>query len=134
MFVQEFPSRQMYRLTSADGLDWQPNTHEQLERVTLDLSFAPLPPEARGRPGIDLFSCYYDATDADRPYKGWVWAANVGNEWEGIWYVDSADGLRWQQGRPGLQRLCRRGRPELPRHHAGRPDALWAGRCHPVRP
>jgi len=98
MFVQEFPSRQMYRLTSADGLDWQPNTHEQLERVTLDLSFAPLPPEARGQPGIDLFSCYYDAADADRPYKGWVWAANVGNEWEGIWYVDSADGLRWRKG------------------------------------
>ena len=99
MFVQELPSRQMYRLTSADGLDWQPNTHDQLERVSLDLSFPPLPPDARGQPGIDLFSCYYDTTDAERPYKGWVWAANVGNEWEGIWYVDSADGLRWHKGR-----------------------------------
>ena len=71
----------------------------ELERVSLDLTFSPLPPEARGRPGIDLFSCYYDTNDAARPYKGWVWAANVGNEWEGIWYVDSADGLRWRKGR-----------------------------------
>ena len=109
MFVQEWPSRQMYRLTSADGLDWQPNTYDQLEPVSLDLSFPPLPPEARGKPGIDLFSCYYDAKDAKRPYKGWAWAANVGNEWEGIWYVYSADGLRWQQRPPDLQRLCRRG-------------------------
>lgn len=99
MFVQEFPSRQMCRLTSADGLTWHPNTHAELERVSLELSFPPLPPDARGRPGIDLFSCYYDAADATRPYKGWVWAANVGNEWEGIWYVDSADGLRWHKGR-----------------------------------
>ncbi len=29
MFVQEFPSRQMLRLTSADGLSWQPNTHDR---------------------------------------------------------------------------------------------------------
>ncbi len=99
MFVQEWPSRQMYRLTSADGLAWQPNTNAELEKVTLDLPFSPLPPDAHGRPGIDLFSCYYDTNDIARPYKGWVWAANVGNEWEGIWYVDSADGLRWQKGR-----------------------------------
>lgn len=98
MFVQDWPARQMYRLTSGNGLDWEPNTHDQLERVNLDLSFSPLPPEARGQPGIDLFSCYYDATDADKPYKGWAWAANVGNEWEGIWYVDSADGLSWRKG------------------------------------
>ena len=99
MFMQEFPSRQMYRTTSADGLAWQPDTHAELEKVALDLSFGPLPGDARGRPGIDLFSCYYDTNDAARPYKGWVWAANVGYEWEGIWYVDSTDGLRWQKGR-----------------------------------
>ena len=98
MFTQEFPSRQMYRLTSADGLDWQPNTHDQLEPVTFDLSFSPLPPEVRGRPGIDTFTCYFDPNDANRPYRGWVWAANVGNEWEGIWYLDSADGLHWRKG------------------------------------
>jgi hypothetical protein len=98
MFVQEFPSRQMYRATSADGLAWQPGTHAELEKVSLDLPFPPLPKDAHGRPGIDLFSCYYDTNDLVRPYKGWVWAANVGNEWEGIWYVDSADGLRWQKG------------------------------------
>ena len=98
MFIQEYPSRQMYRLTSADGLGWLSSTNGQLEPVSLSLSFPPLPPDAHGRPGIDLFSCYYDATDPSRPYKGWVWAANVGNEWEGIWYVDSTDGLHWHKG------------------------------------
>jgi hypothetical protein len=111
MFVQEFPSRQMLRVTSVDGLTWQGDTHEQLERVSLDLSFAPLPPEARGRPGIDLFSCYYDTKDSSRPYKGWAWAANVGNEWEGIWYVDSADGLRWQKGRQVFSGFAGEGDP-----------------------
>jgi len=111
MFVQEFPSRQMYRLTSADGLAWQPNTHAELEKVSLDLTFSPLPPEARGKPGIDLFSCYYDTNDAARPYKGWVWAANVGYEWEGIWYVDSADGLRWEKGRQVFSGFAGEGDP-----------------------
>ncbi len=111
MFVQEFPSRQMYRTTSTNGLDWQPDTHAGLEKVALDLSFGPLPKDARGRPGIDLFSCDYDTSDTNRPYKGWVWAANVGNEWEGIWYVDSADGLRWQQGRQVFSGFAGEGDP-----------------------
>ncbi len=111
MFVQEFPSRQMYRLTSADGLTWRPNKHAELEKVTLDLSFPPLPPDAHGRPGIDLFSCCYDTADADRPYKGWVWAANVGNEWEGIWYVDSTDGLHWRKGGQVLSGYAGEGDP-----------------------
>ena len=111
MFVQEWPSRQMYRLTSADGLNWHPNTHDQLERVSLDLPFPHLPPDAHGKPGIDLFSCYYDATDAALPYKGWVWAANVGNEWEGIWYVYSADGLQWHKGRQILTGFAGDGDP-----------------------
>ena len=111
MFVQERPSQQMYRLTSADGLDWHSNTPGQLERVSLDMSFPHLPPEARGRPGIDVFSCYYDATDTARPYKGWIWAANVGNEWEGIWYVYSADGLLWHKGRQVVNGFAGEGDP-----------------------
>jgi hypothetical protein len=111
MFVQEFPSRQMLRATSVDGLNWQPDKHAELENVSLALSFGPLPPDAHGRPGIDLFSCYFDAADAKRPYKGWVWAANVGNEWEGIWYVDSADGLRWQKGRQVFSGFAGEGDP-----------------------
>ncbi len=111
MFVQDHLSRQMYRLTSADGLTWTPNTHSELEKVGLDLSFPPLPPDAHGRPGIDLFSCYYDTNGVSRPYKGWVWAANVGNEWEGIWYVDSADGLRWQKGLQVFSGFAREGDP-----------------------
>jgi len=111
MFTQEFPSRQMYRSTSANGINWQPNTHEQLEKVTFDLSFSPLPPEVRGRPGIDTFTCYFDPKDASRPYKGWVWAANVGNEWEGVWYLDSADGRRWRKGGQVLSGYASEGDP-----------------------
>lgn len=97
MFIQEFPSRRMYRTTSADGLTWDITEHEKLTPVTFDLDLGPLPPEARGRFGIDLFSCYYDRKDADYPYKGWLWFANAGNAWEGIWYVRSSDGLTWER-------------------------------------
>ena len=111
MFLQEFPSRQMLRTTSADGLTWDAKTHDQLEKVTFDLTFSPLPPDAHGHPGIDLFSCYYDPSDVERPYQGWVWAANVGNEWEGIWYLYSADGLTWKKGRQILSGFAGEGDP-----------------------
>ena len=111
MFVQKSHPRHLFRLTSADGLDWQPNTCDQLEPVSLDMSFPPLPPEAHGTPGMDLFSCYYDTADTNRPYKGWVWAANVGNEWEGVWFVSSADGLHWQRGRQVLSGFAGEGDP-----------------------
>ncbi len=100
MFVQGFlprGPRQMYRLTSADGLTWDTKTHDALELVEMDLDLGPLPPDAKGSFGIDLFSCFYDLKDARYPYKGWLWFANAGNEWEGIWYVRSADGIKWER-------------------------------------
>ncbi len=94
MFTQAFPSRQMYRCTSADGLAWG-----ALEPIT----FAPLIPPLRDRGeerfNIDVFSCIYDADDADHPYKGWLYLANCGNDHEGIYYVRSPDGVTWQRGR-----------------------------------
>lgn len=97
MFVQEFPSRDMYLTTSKDGLNWEAKTYEQLRPVKMDLDLGPLPPDAKGTFGIDLFSCFYDKKDAKHPYKGWLWFANAGNKWEGIWYMRSADGLNWER-------------------------------------
>jgi len=70
-----------------------------------------LPPGTRGRFGIDLFSCYYDKKDAEYPYKGWLWFANAGNEWEGIWYVRSADGLTWERPHQIVDGFATRGDP-----------------------
>jgi hypothetical protein len=98
MFVQEFPSRQMYRVLSADGMNWG-----KLEPVTLDKNLGDVPRDkalnSAGNREIDLFSCYYDNTDAAYPYKAWVWFANWGNDLEGIFYMQSKDGTNWERGR-----------------------------------
>lgn len=98
MFIQHFPTREMLRLTSRDGLKWNEETGGKPEPIR----FAPdVQPEAgaRGRPGYDLFSCYYDRKDAKWPYKGWMYYANCGDEREGIYYVRSEDGRQWEVGR-----------------------------------
>ena len=97
MFLQEFPSRAMFRTTSADGLHWDATEHSELTPLQFDIDLGVLPPNVRGRFGIDMFSCFYDRKDDRYPYKGWLWFANAGNEWEGIWYVHSADGLTWDR-------------------------------------
>ena len=98
MIVQEFPSRDMYMTTSADGLNWDASHHEEFTPVTMDMDLGELPPEA-GRFEMDLFSFYYDTKDAEYPYKGWGWFANAGYAWEGIWYLRSRDGLDWERVR-----------------------------------
>jgi len=98
MFVQEFPSRLMYRFSSKDGLAWNPANNGEFESVEFDLEVKS-DAGAAGTPGIDLFSCYYDRTDKSYPYKGWLYFANCGNECEGIYFVFSKDGKKWERGR-----------------------------------
>lgn len=98
MFVQEFPSRTMYRFTSADGLNWSPKGDGEFEVTRFDLDLE-REEGARGTTGIDLFSCYYDRNDDDYPYKGWLYFANYGPHREGIYYVQSRDGRSWERGR-----------------------------------
>jgi hypothetical protein len=102
MFIQGFPTRDLYRVLSADGLHWNETDGRKLERVTLDTDLGNVPRDkannAAGQRGIDLFSCYYDDTDAAWPYKGWCWFANWGNDLEGAYYVRSRDGTRWERG------------------------------------
>lgn len=102
MFVQEFPSRQMYRVLSADGMHWEPTNGNLLDPVNLDKNLGDVPRDkaknAAGNREIDLFSCFYDKKDADYPYKGWVWFANWGDDLEGIFYIRSKDGKDWVRG------------------------------------
>jgi hypothetical protein len=97
MFIQEFPSRQMYRCLSADGLNWERDDGSLLEPITFNITVSP-EPDTRGTPGFDLFSCIYDRDDADTPYKGWLYLANYGPRREGIYYVSSPDGVIWNCG------------------------------------
>ena len=103
MFVQEFPSRQMYRLTSADGMTWDKGPGEPFEKVAVDLDLGEIPRDkaknSAGHRNIDLFSCFYDTADAQHPYKAWVWYSNYGNDHEGIFYCRSGDGLKWERVR-----------------------------------
>ncbi len=96
MFSQGFVERHMYRFTSDDGLNWDTGEGGKFEEIT----FAP-PPEkesgAVGKPGIDVFSCFYDTRDAEWPYKGWLYYANYGPNREGIYYVRSGDGRKWDR-------------------------------------
>lgn len=102
MFVQHFPSRDMSRIMSTDGLHWNEKDGRKLERLTLNTHLGDVPKDkennADGERGIDLFSCYYDTTDAEWPYKGWCWFANWGNHLEGIFYIRSHDGKTWERG------------------------------------
>ncbi|MBI4581413.1 MAG: hypothetical protein HY718_17050 [Planctomycetes bacterium] len=105
MFVQEFApeTRQMYQVLSRDGINWEPTDGRLLDPVSLDRNLGDVPRDkainAAGSREIDLFSCYYDRTDATYPYKGWAWFANWGNDLEGIFYIRSRDGKAWERGR-----------------------------------
>ena len=92
MFAKAIPSTRVYRYTSTDGLTWgegrpvdiddrHPVTNARMER-----QYA----------GMHCF--FYDAADAAYPYKGWIWFGNWGNEYEGDYFIRSADGIKWERG------------------------------------
>jgi len=85
----------LYRFTSNDGMAWSggERVFPRSKRDFLD------PESGKYASNMDLFSCYYDAKDADYPYKGWMWYANWGDELEGIHYVQSKDGSHWERGK-----------------------------------
>jgi hypothetical protein len=115
MFALGFaPSRQIdrvnvFRFTSDDGLKWIKGDDGTPQRILLDLS-----DPAGGKPATnnDLFSCYYDARDAEQPYKGWAYLANFAQE--GIWFFQSGDGKKWDRGpmvaREGVRTIEQGGR------------------------
>lgn len=97
LFALEYPSRDLFRYTSSDGMEWVEGDAGEREPVR----FAP-PLEAgegaRGQRGFDLFSCFYDEDDPTYPFKGWLYYANYGFDREGIYFVRSPDGQSWERG------------------------------------
>jgi hypothetical protein len=83
--------------TSTDGLRWDQTDRASLVPVVFDTALEPDP--GAKRMGLDLFSCYYNAKDPEYPYQGWLFFANYGLEKEGIYFVRSRDGRKWERGR-----------------------------------
>jgi hypothetical protein len=89
------PRTRLYRFTSPDAMNWIKGDDGQPEHIQTDLYD---PVSKTSATNTDLFSYYYDTTDSETPYKGWLWFANWGDDREGIYYVSSRDGKTWQRG------------------------------------
>jgi hypothetical protein len=86
----------LYRFTSPDAMNWAKGDDGKPQRIAIDL----YDPESKtSATNIDLFSCTYDASDAEYPYKGWLHFANWPGNREGTYFLKSADGITWQRGR-----------------------------------
>lgn len=85
----------LYRFTSSDALNWIKGDDGKPQRIAIDL-FDPV--SKTSATNVDLFSCMYDESDPERPYKGWLFFANWGPGREGTYYVDSPDGIHWTRG------------------------------------
>lgn len=85
----------LYRFTSPDGMQWTKGDDGQPQRIAVDLFD---PKSKTSATNVDLFSCMYDETDREHPYKGWLFFANWGQRREGTYYVESADGIHWTRG------------------------------------
>ncbi len=89
----------IYRFTSSDALHWTKGDDGKPDHCKMDLLDVASGTSATN---ADLFSCYYDADDAERPYKGWCWFSNWKDR-EGIYYVSSRDGRKWDRGPPVMR-------------------------------
>ncbi|HEV2294766.1 MAG TPA: hypothetical protein VGR35_13005 [Tepidisphaeraceae bacterium] len=85
----------LYRFTSPDAMNWIKGDDGTPQRIAVDLHDSQSGASATN---IDLFSCMYDRSDDDYPYKGWLYFANWGEGREGTYYVRSRDGVTWQRG------------------------------------
>ena len=85
----------MYRFTSDDALNWIKGDDGTQQRIEIDLHDSATGTSATN---IDLFSCTYDESDSNSPYKGWLFFANWGQGREGTYYVHSPDGIHWTRG------------------------------------
>jgi len=97
-----------------------------------DLTFSPLratPWPARHRPVLLLLR----RGRRRAPTKAGSWAANVGNEWEGIWYIYSADGLTWKKVADSERLSPAKGDPSAARSPGQSQPSAAPGR-HALRP
>jgi len=92
MLCKALPSKKIHRYTSSDGLTWKGSGPIELD----DRHPVTGRHEERQYAGMHCF--FYDPSDAAFPYKGWAFFGNWGNEHEGVYYISSADGIRWKRG------------------------------------
>lgn len=85
----------LYRFTSDDAMNWIKGDDGKPQRIAVDLHDAASNTSATN---IDLFSCTYDRSDEEHPYKGWLFFANWGDGREGTYYMRSRDGITWERG------------------------------------
>ncbi len=85
----------IFRFTSPDAMHWVKGDDGKPQRIAIDLKD---PKSGTSASNVDLFSFTYDETDAEYPYKGWLFFANWGGGREGTYYVRSADGKSWERG------------------------------------
>jgi len=96
MFAKGRPSTEIYRYTSPDGINWIGGDDGQVKPIIMDRR-NPATGRVEGYGGMHSF--YYDKKDAAYPYKGWVFFGNWGNDYEGIYYLRSKDGKKWERGK-----------------------------------
>lgn len=96
MFVKERPSTSLCRLVSSDGLNWSGENGPGPEPVEID-DRHPITRERMPRQYAAMNCIHYDETDPRYPYKGWVYFGNWGLEHEGVYYIRSVDGLKWER-------------------------------------
>ncbi|HWA27482.1 MAG TPA: hypothetical protein VG734_17640 [Lacunisphaera sp.] len=89
----------LYRFTSVDGLNWTKGDRGAPECV-FPKSREDFLDRASGAyaTNLDLTTIIYDERDAQHPYRGWMWFANWGDEREGMYFIQSADGHAWERG------------------------------------
>lgn len=90
----------LYRYTSDDAIHWTRGDNGTAQWIEFDL----IDPESGVQASnIDVFCCFYDETDAEYPYQGWLAFANWGGTREGTYFVRSRDGRRWTRGTQTLR-------------------------------
>jgi len=86
------------RFTSVDGINWVKGDDGQPQivfpRVAEDL-FDPI--SGVHATNIDQFCCFYDA-HAEFPYQAWQYFSNWEGDREGVYFLQSRDGITWERG------------------------------------
>jgi len=107
MYISAYPSNRHYRLLSSEGMNWIYENKGHPHSIHIDLAYpGKLPP--RTYAGLLV---HYDQQDTEYPYKGWLYAANWGNDLEGMYYTQSRDGLKWKRGHQVINAFADRDDP-----------------------
>jgi len=96
MFAKARPSTHIYRFVSRDGLQWQAEGLKPGGEVLIP-NEDPKTGKVLPRQYAGMHCFFYDAKDPQYPYKGWCFFGNWGDEGEGVYYICSRDGLRWER-------------------------------------